>query len=182
MKRLITLLAAGLAACGSTGEPDSTQDPLEEQAQVEETENDEPGVPAKTDPDDATEPEVPTTPGDPVDAVPDDGALHLSEFHADVFVEKGCTSGYCHAGFQLGAAEAVIAAFVDVEAPQPTCGRTHYIVPGDPEQSILWVRVRPITDEDRECEVVKMPASSTDGLDADSAQLIYDWIADGALL
>ena len=126
--------------------------------------------------------------GDDVGGLPRDDAevpadaVTLGEIHTTVFVEQGCTSGYCHASFALDSPEAVQSAFVGVEAPTPTCGRTQYVVPGEPEQSILWLRVRPITDEDRECGQVKMPKGSETGLDADNAQLIHDWITDGALL
>jgi hypothetical protein len=134
-----------------------------------------------------TEPENTTTANgepkdteEPVEPTPD--AVKLTAIHDDVFVGEGCTSGYCHGTFGLASPQSVINAFVDVEATNPTCGRTHYVVPGDPEASILWVRVRPITAEDESCGVIKMPAGSETGLDEQTAQIVYDWIADGAHL
>ncbi len=108
--------------------------------------------------------------------------VRLTDFHEEVFVAEGCTAGYCHGSFGLGSPQAVIDSFVNVEATEPLCGRTHFVVPGDPEASILWVRVRPMTAEDEECGVVKMPANSGTGLDEQTAQMIYEWIQDGAQL
>ena len=103
----------------------------------------------------------------------------LATFYEEFFPTLGCTSGYCHATFGLGSAEDVYAAFVNVEAPQPLCGRTHYVVPGEPEQSILWLRVRDIEDDD-DCDIIKMPKDRTENLDPEMAGMIYDWIAGGA--
>lgn len=124
------------------------------------------------------------TPETDVDVPPQDMQPEeesLTEIHETVFLDGGCAVGYCH-GNAMATPEAVLHGFVDVEAPAPVCGRTHYIVPGDPDQSILWIRVRPITAEDEECGQTKMPAGSEVGLPEETAQLVYDWIASGANL
>ena len=60
------------------------------------------------------------------------------------------------------------------------CGRTHYVVPGAPEDSILWLRVRDTTDEDAECGVSKMPKDRQEPLSPEVTALVYDWILAGA--
>lgn len=178
--RNIMMFAAAvslLAACGSGADGDEAVEPNG----VSTNTTDDDG--SQADSDAGTEIVVSSDAGtdDATDDVTNGDGLRLSTFHEEVFVAEGCTSGYCHGGFALDSPEAVITAFVDVEAAMPTCGRTHYVVPGRPEESILWVRVRPQTAEDLECEVAKMPNGS-EGLDEQTAQVIYDWISDGAQL
>ena len=67
---------------------------------------------------------------------------------------------------------------VNKVATTPACGLTMLVVPGKPEESILWHRVKPLEDGETPC-APKMPAGS-DGLSAEQAQLVYDWILSGA--
>jgi hypothetical protein len=104
----------------------------------------------------------------------------------ELLVAQGCTAGYCHgagaAGLTMTDAATSYAALVDVDATMAVCGLTKRVVPGDPDQSILWLRVRPAAlDGGMPC-AVKMPNDGTDnGLPEAEAQLVYDWIAGGAL-
>lgn len=178
MKRLaLTIPLLFAFGCGSSAEPTGQPD-TEPPAQTS------PGGETDSPVENPTDKPTDEPTDQPTDEPTEDpaDALRLTAFHEEVFVAEGCTSGYCHGNFGLGSPDAVVSAFVDVEAPEPTCGRTHYVVPGDPEASILWVRVRPITAEDEECGVAKMPSNSETGLDEQTAQVIYDWIADGAHL
>jgi hypothetical protein len=60
------------------------------------------------------------------------------------------------------------------------CGLTKRVVPGEPDQSIMWMRARPLAmDMGNPC-ADKMP-QGTDGLGDADAQVVYDWIAGGAL-
>jgi hypothetical protein len=70
-------------------------------------------------------------------------------------------------------------ALVDVVAFNPMCGFEQLVVPGDPEQSLLWHRVLPVEEGQGEPCVPKMPAG-TSGLSVEDAQRVYDWIAAGA--
>ena len=105
--------------------------------------------------------------------------LSLSAIHEPVFIESGCAAAECHAS-TLGTAEAVYALLVNAERSQPLCGRTHYVVPGDPEASVLWLLIRDATAEDAECGVPKMPSQRTEPMDPAVTQLVWDWIAAGA--
>ena len=67
---------------------------------------------------------------------------------------------------------------VDVKAMTPGCGLTQRVVPGNPEESILWHRIKPKTPGETPC-LPKMPGP--DGLSEEHAQMVYDWILDGAV-
>lgn len=107
----------------------------------------------------------------------------FTEVFAMVFEAEGCTGGYCHGsgqgGLMLSDAATTHGNLVNVDAANPMCDLTKLVVPGEPEQSILWMRVRPAAQDEGSPCAPKMPAGS-DGLDAAEAQLIYDWIAAGA--
>ena len=68
---------------------------------------------------------------------------------------------------------------VDMPVWQPFCGVETYVVPGDPEASLLWHKVRPYNDGDPWCGD-KMPLG-TMGLPAEDAALVEAWIAQGAI-
>ena len=69
---------------------------------------------------------------------------------------------------------------VEMEAAQPTCGAAILVVPGSPDESVLWYRTRPMAlDEGMEPCALKMPKGST-GLDEADGELLLAWIAGGA--
>jgi hypothetical protein len=119
------------------------------------------------------------------DGDPTEGIAEFAPVH-ELFVAQGCTAGYCHganaAGLMMTDAATSYANIVDVPATMGVCDLTQRVVPGDPEQSILWMRVRPAAlDGGMPC-AVKMPNDGTDnGLSEADAQIVYDWIANGAL-
>lgn len=120
--------------------------------------------------------------GDGVDVVVD--GVGLTQIFESAFVQTGCVAGYCHGGavdgLVLNTAGVSIDAMVGVDSIRPSCGLTKLVVPGKPEESLLWLRVRPESLDDEEC-VNKMPKGTT-GLDDETADLIYAWILDGAQL
>ena len=94
----------------------------------------------------------------------------------------GSCVGYCHdanAGqMQFMDEQTTYDSVMAGAATEAVCGLTDRVVPGDPENSILWVRIRaPVAGDD--C-AVKMPKDSPE-LSAEALQTIYDWIAGGAL-
>jgi hypothetical protein len=103
-----------------------------------------------------------------------------------LFVDQGCTAGYCHGaganGLTMTDAANTHTNLVGVDATDAVCGLTKRVVAGEPEQSILWMRVRPAAlDGGMPC-AVKMPNDGTDnGLSEADAAIVYDWIAAGAL-
>ena len=120
-------------------------------------------------------------------ALPEDvGGLDPISF-AQVFDEilapKGCTGGYCHAGHAGGLlmdnVETAYENLVNKETSTETaCGVTMRVVPGDPDASMLWVRVRPEVDDCLTAEQ-KMPPFG-EGLSDEDLKLIHDWILTGA--
>jgi len=125
--------------------------------------------------------------GPPADVIDSDeisaAGVTLTDIFETIFQNKGCTAGYCHGG---GAGEVLMNdvdsaydALVGQDAAEPVCGLTLRVVPGDPESSILWHRVKPLVDGEEPC-AAKMPKNEP-GLPEADAQLVYDWIADGAL-
>ncbi|MFY0536879.1 hypothetical protein [Nannocystis pusilla] len=68
---------------------------------------------------------------------------------------------------------------VEVAAAEAACGLSVRVVPGAPEESALWRRVRPAVLDDGDMCAAKMPLGSM-GLAEAEAQLVYDWIAAGA--
>lgn len=107
----------------------------------------------------------------------------FSEIHATIFAAQGCLSNYCHGGMahdpELLDEATAYANLVGVAASQASCGMSVRVVPGAPEESVLWLRVRPSALDDGEMCGAKMPLGSPGLGDAD-ARRIYDWIAAGA--
>lgn len=110
------------------------------------------------------------------------GGPTLDDIFEEVFVAQGCTAGYCHGG----AVDELLMS--NGETTYATVGQPsefghcadQLIVPGEPENSELWYRVRPAgMNGGKDCEAPKMPRNS-DGLSEENAQLVYDWIAAGA--
>jgi len=88
-------------------------------------------------------------------------------------MNNGCTSGYCHGaaagGLALTDAKASYASLVDAPATMASCGQSVRVVPGDPDASVLWLRVRPAAlDQGMPCGA-KMPQGSMGLGDADAA-------------
>ena len=110
-------------------------------------------------------------------------AISFATVYKDVLEPQGCTAGYCHAGESGGLLmnnmETAYKNLIKIKNATPSpCEALLRVVPGSPEDSMLWIRVRQQSDD---CvpEEKKMPIGSN-GLDAADAQLIYDWIATGA--
>jgi hypothetical protein len=125
--------------------------------------------------------------GDPTtgDGDPTTGDGSFAEVY-QVFVEDGCTAGYCHGadanGLTMTDEATSYMNLVGVDATTAACDLTQRVVAGEPDQSILWMRVRPAAlDGGMPC-AIKMPNDGTDnGLPEADAQIVYDWIAAGAL-
>jgi hypothetical protein len=60
------------------------------------------------------------------------------------------------------------------------CGLQKRVVPGDADSSIMWRRARPLAMDMGMACTDKMPQGS-DGLSDADAQVVFDWIAGGAL-
>lgn len=102
----------------------------------------------------------------------------------EVLIANNCTSVYCHGdmglgGLSLGSAAEAYAELVDVAAATPVCMASTRVVPGAPDESILWLRVRPAALDGGDTCAPKMPQGSTGISDVD-AQVILDWIEAGA--
>ena len=104
--------------------------------------------------------------------------VSFAALYSEVLEGQGCTNG-CHGGdaggLALYSAEVAYENLVNTPAETPGCEVTMRVVPGDPEASMLWVRVRALDDD---C-MPKMPPGS-EGLTQEDADHIYDWIATGA--
>jgi hypothetical protein len=85
----------------------------------------------------------------------------------------GCSSGYCHGG---GSAPDIWGYDKLVDAASE-CDGSSRVVAGDPEASLLWQKVSPEVDASDVCGS-KMPGA--EGISAEDAQMVYDWIAAGA--
>jgi hypothetical protein len=125
----------------------------------------------------------PTTGDGDGDGDPTTGDGDFADVH-QLLVDQGCTAGYCHGadanGLTMTDAPTAYMNLVGVAATDAVCGLTQRVVPGEPDQSIMWMRVRPAAlDGGMPC-AQKMPDGS-DGLTEADAQIIYDWIAAGAL-
>lgn len=121
------------------------------------------------------------------DASPGDAAspsVTFAEVYSEVFAANSCSSGYCHGagagGFTISDETGTHFALVNQSAMAPSCGLTDLVVPGDPESSLLWRRIRPVALDEGDVCAPKMPQGS-EGVDAEDSQLVYDWIAGGAL-
>lgn len=108
----------------------------------------------------------------------------FTDIYEQIILPNGCNAGYCHgggAGGLLMTDEATsYANLVEVDATAPMCAVTVRVVPGAPDESVLWYRARPMTlDGGMEPCAPKMPEGSTGLSDADG-QLLLDWIEGGA--
>jgi hypothetical protein len=125
-------------------------------------------------------------PGDVAADVPTDPITFTEVFETVLAGEAGCSGGYCHGG---GAGGLLMTdetgthfALVNQSAIVSVCGLTQLVVPGDPESSILWRRARPMAWDGGDACAGKMPYGSDLGLvDEGQAQLLFDWIEEGAL-
>ena len=102
----------------------------------------------------------------------------------EILAPRGCTAGYCHAGHAGGllmdSPETAYENLVNQDnSTETTCEATVRVVPGDPDASMLWVRVRP-AEEECLTQDQKMPPFGNDGLTEDELALIRDWILTGA--
>lgn len=107
----------------------------------------------------------------------------FAEVYESVFMQRGCLSNYCHGGTMtslvMSDAAVAYANLVEVAAAEASCGMSVRVVPGAPEESALWGRVRPAALDGGDMCAAKMPLGSM-GLEEAEAQLVYDWIAAGA--
>jgi hypothetical protein len=118
--------------------------------------------------------------GDTADAVVP--APTFDVIYNDVLEDRGCTESVCHGkSVSWTPLSDIDTAHQNLlgDASLPGCGLTQLVVPGDPESSLLYMRVSPDLDPEAACGA-KMPQGSS-GLDATKAQMIYDWILAGAL-
>ncbi|MGB0592503.1 MAG: hypothetical protein ACPGU1_22695 [Myxococcota bacterium] len=113
----------------------------------------------------------------------DEVAVTFEVVYEAVFEVQGCASGYCHSspfdGLYLGEMEEAYHSLTNGQSAATNLAYTAYVVPGDPEASLLLHKVRPYQDGD-EWIGNKMPLG-TDGLGPDDIALIQAWIAQGAL-
>lgn len=127
---------------------------------------------------------TPTSGGSSGGAETGTAAPSFTEVYESVIVGQGCTAGYCHGGMagglELTDEATSYANLVEVDATMAACGLTQRVVPGAPEQSILWMRVRPAAEDMGMACAPKMPQGSMGLSDAD-ATLVKEWIAGGAL-
>lgn len=136
-------------------------------------------------------PPDPTTGGasDPTTGATDEtgtAAVSFTDVFEQVILPNGCNSGYCHGdgfgGLELTDEATSYANLVEVQASAPLCGQSVLVVPGAPDESVLWYRVRPTAlDAGDTCaEASKMPKGSM-GVSDSQAELVEKWIAGGAL-
>lgn len=103
----------------------------------------------------------------------------FTELYQQVLAPRSCTSPYCHGSFGSGALDDVHAAYVSIlsaVADGEGCGDAKVVIPGDPEHSMLYLKVsmdKPPCGE-------RMPVT-TGALPAAEIELIRAWIAAGAV-
>lgn len=95
----------------------------------------------------------------------------------EVFKPGGCTSGACHygVGFSLDSKEKAHTALVSVPASSGGCGDAVRVVPGDPDKSLLYLKVSMPAPPCGE----RMPLNAAP-LDASQIALLRAWIEAGA--
>ena len=130
-----------------------------------------------------TEPDAAPDVAGPEDTAGGDVVSFATVF-SEILKPMGCTAGYCHAGHAGGmlmdSLESAYQNLVNVEASTPTdCDATMRVVPGDPDASMLWIRVRAQEDDCLTADQ-KMPPFGDEGLSEEHLALIYDWILTGA--
>ena len=118
--------------------------------------------------------------------------LSFTDIYEAVFENNGCANGYCHSapfeGLNFLTVDDAYAALVNQVSPFPQCEVETYVVPGDPEASLLWHKVRPATDEGPWCGE-KMPLGTLGlseaaarsalrfGLGRSTSREEIDWVA-----
>lgn len=138
-----------------------------------------------------TQPDDPTTASTDEDSSGGPGttggpAVSFMTVYEQIVLTKGCNAGYCHGGgaggLEMTDEATTYANLVDVAGTTMQCGQSTRVVPGEPDLSILWYRVRPAAlDAGDPCaQDGKMPKGMPPLSDAE-AQLVHDWIAGGAL-
>ncbi len=104
----------------------------------------------------------------PLSSLPAEVDFDLIKTH--VLAPAGCTSSYCHGGV-LDDRDTL----VNVAAGNNTCEEGRFVMPGKPEESLLWLKVAPGVDVCGDKMPLDQPALSDDQLD-----LLYAWIQSGA--
>jgi hypothetical protein len=89
---------------------------------------------------------------------------------AQVVYPSGCSGGYCH-GSVMNDRDRILN-----RASDEDCGDQRWVVPGKPEESLLWRKINPGTSVCGD----KMPKDG-DPLSQAQADLVYQWILQGAL-
>lgn len=85
----------------------------------------------------------------------------------------GCDNGYCHGG----GGTPDIWGYDKLVGVASECDGNSRVIAGDPEGSLLWQKISPQVDGSDVCGD-KMPGA--EGISAEDAQMVYDWIAAGA--
>jgi hypothetical protein len=118
---------------------------------------------------------------DGVCIAPDPASLSFEAIYNDIFIPNGCVS--CHGSpdgaLPMGDMETAYASLVNVKAVNPACGMPTRVVPGSPEQSVLFIRTAPPSDEAPLACGTKMPMGSV-GLSPKESNRIRQWILSGA--
>ncbi|APR77285.1 Hypothetical protein A7982_02632 [Minicystis rosea] len=101
----------------------------------------------------------------------------FAEIYAKVFTAGSCTSDYCHAGSSLNLVdqEKARATLVGIASQGEGCDEMARVVPGDPEHSLLYLKVSMTTPP---CGA-RMPIAGAH-LDAAQIALLRAWIEAGA--
>jgi hypothetical protein len=103
----------------------------------------------------------------------------FAEVYEKALAPHGCTDGYCHhweeGPADVSAAKRAYASLVGVAAPGDDCGGAERVVPGDPEHSLVFLKV----------SMAKPPCGARmpfhgDPLTAEQVDLIRAWIEGGA--
>lgn len=92
-----------------------------------------------------------------------------------VLVAEGCSGQYCHGGLWPNQ-DAAYKHLTTATVKTPKCASSSYVVPGDANKSLLWLKIDPAAKHG--CGN-KMPTGKP-GVSAASSQLVKDWIAAGA--
>ncbi len=113
--------------------------------------------------------------------VSDGGPPTFEQVYAEVFGPRGCDESSCHGSAVTWAPLSDVDEAYDSltkDASLPACDLTKLVVPGDPEASLLFVRMSRTLDPDGECGS-KMPVG-TPGVDEAQEALVRAWIEGGA--
>lgn len=119
-----------------------------------------------------------TTDTGTADAVQQDtgpAAPTFGDVWTQVLVTEGCSGQYCHGGLWPNQ-DAAYKHLTTATIKTPNCAANTYVVPGDPNKSLLWLKIDPAAKHG--CGN-KMPTGKP-GVSAASSKLVKDWIAAGA--